>query len=422
MQVLLLAPGSRGDVAPAARIGADLSAEGHSVTIVAHADFADAVSDAGCRHAAFQEPMEPAVLPTNAAAGVRAHLAQLRRYMQAGAEAALGASAGAEVVLTNPIAPYGHDIAEALGAPSAETHLQPAPPSREYPPMTASALRLGGLGNLLAGRLAGRMPAPYDPAVDWVRSELGLPREPRRTAQRRRLRAGMPLHHGISEVLLPRPRDWPAQATMDGCWWPLVPRDWAPPQELSRFLEAGPAPVLVTLGSVAVGAQAAEAIAAAVSREPQRFVLQGSGWDRLLGSDLLRTEEDRVCVAGDVPHEWLLPRVSAVVHQAGAGVTAATLRSGVPSVPVPLHTDQHFWARRLITLGAAGGTLRARSMSPDDVVRALGHLRSDSSFRLRAEAGARLLENAEQAAAAQTTSGQVPGTARIREWVHGLDG
>jgi UDP:flavonoid glycosyltransferase YjiC (YdhE family) len=45
--------------------------------------------------------------------------------------------------------------------------------------------------------------------------------------------------------------------------------------------------------------------------------------------------------------------MAAVVHHAGAGTTAAALRAGVPSVPIPHSGDQPFWARRLHELGAA---------------------------------------------------------------------
>ncbi|WP_342364830.1 glycosyltransferase [Amycolatopsis azurea] len=49
-----------------------------------------------------------------------------------------------------------------------------------------------------------------------------------------------------------------------------------------------------------------------------------------------------------------------MVHHAGAGTTAATLRAGVPSVPVPHAHDQPFWARRLVSLGAAPAALPAK--------------------------------------------------------------
>lgn len=55
---------------------------------------------------------------------------------------------------------------------------------------------------------------------------------------------------------------------------------------------------------------------------------------------------------GDAPHEWLFPQMSAAVHHSGAGTTAAALRAGIPSVAVPVFTDQPFWAARVHALGA----------------------------------------------------------------------
>lgn len=42
------------------------------------------------------------------------------------------------------------------------------------------------------------------------------------------------------------------------------------------------------------------------------------------------------------------PRAAAVVHHVGAGITATALQAAIPSVPLPMHTDQPFWARRLV--------------------------------------------------------------------------
>jgi sterol 3beta-glucosyltransferase len=347
VRVLILSPGTRGDVAPATGLGAALVADGHEVTIVAHAEYGPLVTAAGCAHAPFAAAMAPPPPPDGGGAGVRAHLAALRAYMDAAATAALAAADGAEVVLTNPISPYGHDIAEARGIPSAEALLQPAHPSAAYPPLIVSGRDLGPRGNRLAGRLVQRIPTPFDPACARVRAELGLPPEHRRAAVRRRRAAGLPVHHGISPAVLPRPADWPTELTLDGFWWPHDPPDRSLPPELAEFLDAGPAPVVVTLGSIPPGAAAARAVAGALASTGARAVLQGPDL-----RDVAERRDDVIHV-GDVPHRLLLSRAAAVVHQAGAGVTAAALRAGVPSVPLPLHTDQPFWARRLAALDAA---------------------------------------------------------------------
>lgn len=68
-------------------------------------------------------------------------------------------------------------------------------------------------------------------------------------------------------------------------------------------------------------------------------------------------DEPSVLGNGAVPHHWLFPQMAAVVHHAGAGTTAAGLLAGVPAVPVPIpvpiFTDQPFWAQRIHQLDTA---------------------------------------------------------------------
>ena len=66
---------------------------------------------------------------------------------------------------------------------------------------------------------------------------------------------------------------------------------------------------------------------------------------------------------GDVPHEWLFPRMAAVIHHAGAGTTAAGLRAGVPAVSVPKIGDQPFWAARLAALGTGPPPIPYKKLS-----------------------------------------------------------
>ena len=410
MHVLVLAPGTRGDVAPAAGLAASFVADGHDVTIVANAEYGHLVHDAGGTHVAIQSTLTPepsAQDPDDAGKaskpGVRAYLQTLRTYMDAAASAALEAAPGSDVILTNAISPYGHDIAEHLGVPSAEALLQPARPSRDYPPMIASARDLGAFGNRLAGHLAQLVTTPYDPACARVRAELGLRPESRRSAQRRRREQGMRVHHGISPAVLPRPSDWPAELTLDGFWWPPAPSRWSPPEQLETFLSTGPAPVVISLGSLPSGVAVADAIVDALASGTHRVVLQGED----LRDAAERLGADRALHVGDVPHEWLLPHAAAVVHQAGAGVSAAALRAGVPSVPLPIHTDQPFWARRLGQLQAATGPLPVKQVTSEKLAAMIEHATSSTTLRRGAQA-------------VRDAIAEEDGTAPLRTWLQHL--
>ena len=70
---------------------------------------------------------------------------------------------------------------------------------------------------------------------------------------------------------------------------------------------------------------------------------RGLGADELTDLDGFRLDA--------VPHAWLFPRCSLIVHHGGGGTTGAGVRSGVPSMAVPYGADQPFWGRRLHALG-----------------------------------------------------------------------
>jgi sterol 3beta-glucosyltransferase len=151
-----------------------------------------------------------------------------------------------------------------------------------------------------------------------------------------------------------------------GYWWPARPTGWQPPGGLLDFLQAGAAPVFIGFGSMAPPGREwlTEVVAAAVKQARVRAVVQ-AGWAGLdpFGDDIM--------LIGDVPHDWLFPRMAAVVHHAGAGTTGAGLRAGVPAVAVPVLLDQPFWAARLHQLGVAPAPLPQRDLTADGLAVAI---------------------------------------------------
>lgn len=176
---------------------------------------------------------------------------------------------------------------------------------------------------------------------------------------------------------------------MAGYWWPAHPADWAPPQDLEQFLAAGPPPVFVGFGSrsSADAARLTELVAEARRRAGVRMVIQ-AGWASL-GAGL--QADDDMIVIGETPHDWLFPRMSAVVHHAGAGTTAAGLRAGVPTVSVPLITDQPFWASRVTALGTGPKAVPYKSLTADTLTAAISDAVSRDSYRSRAQEMAKQL-------------------------------
>ncbi|HEY4458963.1 MAG TPA: glycosyltransferase, partial [Pseudonocardiaceae bacterium] len=238
---------------------------------------------------------------------------------------------------------------------------------------------LGRFGNRAAGRLLRMAERMYFTGINDIRAEHRLPPTTFAATQRAQFDADWPIVHGFSRHVVPRPRDWRPGLEVVGYWWPPLPTGWAPPAELSSFLAAGPAPVFVGLGSTnpGDGERLSATITAALRAAGQRGVIQ-AGWAQLSTSD------DDMLTIGDVPHEWLFPRTSAVVHAAGAGTTAAGLRAGVPAVPIPMTGDAPFWSSRLSTLGASPGPVRFKRLTSDRLADAVREAVTNPAYRTRA--------------------------------------
>jgi sterol 3beta-glucosyltransferase len=258
----------------------------------------------------------------------------------------------------------GYHIAEGLGLPGMGLVVQPLRTTADFPPSFVSDRSFGRLGNRVAGTAAATTLAlgMAGPARE-IRRELGLPRRGTREAVTGQPDARRwPVFHGFSPAVVPRPADWPDSYEVTGYWWPQRPADWSPPAELEEFLGSGPPPVFFGFASLTLAdtADLIELAAAAGRRAGVRQVIQ-AGQTGLTAAGRLPPGDS--IVIGDVPHDWLFPRVAAVVHHAGAGTTAAGLRAGVPSVTVPVIGDQPFWAARLTALGAGPPPIPRRQLS-----------------------------------------------------------
>ncbi|MGX8909994.1 glycosyltransferase [Streptomyces netropsis] len=405
MRLLIATVGSRGDVAPYTGLGVRLRQAGHEVTIATHAGFAGLVGQAGLGFRAL--PVDPRAQLASAAgqrilrAGTGATAVMELLRMGRTVMPALGrglldaARQGTDLLLlAATTAPLGQVVAEALGVPTVGLFLQPLAPTREFPPVLTGTRSLGRPGNLLVGHaLQSAVDRLITPPVRGLREELGLPRRGAGAERRRAVRQGMPLLHGFSPCVVPRPSDWPPCMEVTGYWWPSPPPGWRPPPRLADFLASGPPPVYVGFGSlvVAESERLGAVIGSALRTAKVRAVVQ-TGW-----SDLSVTGDD-VLAVDEIPHHWLFPRMAAVVHHAGAGTTAAGLRAGVPAVPVPAQLDAPFWARRLTALGVSPGPVPLAELSSDRLAAALRRAVEEPAHRHRARALAARI-NAEDGAA-----------------------
>lgn len=390
----MTAVGSRGDVAPLTGLGTALRGAGHDVSIAAYGMFEGLVT--GCGLGFRLVPGDPEMLGASEQgqkwqeggggpmSGIRFIRLVAGHMREVNAALLAAARQDTDVLLLAGMGGVGgYRIAEGLGLPSIGLALQPGHPTSQFPPPTLTTRSLGRWGNRALARAAMIAGAnALDRSSKQLWTDNGMPRFGAREMFRRQDAARRPFFYGFSPAVVPRPADWPAGVEVAGYWWPDHPGAWTPPAGLERFLAAGPPPVFVGFGSrnPADAARVTAIVAAARHRTGVRMIIQ-AGWASL-GAGL--QDHDDVMLIGEAPHDWLFPRMSAVVHHAGAGTTAAGLRAGTPAVSVPMITDQPFWASRITALGAGPAPIPYKALSAESLTAAISDAVSRDSYRSRA--------------------------------------
>jgi sterol 3beta-glucosyltransferase len=398
MRALLLTVGSRGDVQPFVALAARLRAAGHEAVLAAPALYGGLAAACDVPFAPLDLNLDELGAALAGRHGLR-HLVTFCRRMGRetpvllpGVTAAGGLDA--DLVVHHPVLPLGQHLAEFLGVPAVVAQPQPAlVPTREF----ASAAwpgRVPGVLNRPSYRTARWLSGAWArPGLErWRRDVLMLPPRPgRHDPLRAPDGAPVPVLHAFSAHVVPPPADWPASAHVTG-YWLLPPASDCPSHRLAEFLGAGEPAVYLGFGSMPGPdpERLAAAVTAAVPAGIRAVVASPSpALRRLLPAG-------RFLVIRQAPHDWLFPRVRAVVHHGGAGTAGAAVVAGRPQVIWPFGVDQHFWARRMTGLGVAPPARPVRALTGRTLAAALDQALGDPRLaaaaadlgrRVRAEDG-----------------------------------
>lgn len=388
MNVAILTLGTRGDVQPYAALGAGLKDAGHEVTLVTGKGFEAMVSGRGLRYVTLDVDLLELAQSQEGRAALRSPRGALRlaRGLRPTVQKVLldeweaVASSGAEAVVYHPKAMGGYHVAEALGVPGFLTLPVPAlSPTRAFPVPVLPLPDLGGALNKLSyGAFLRSITLPYRRMINrWRERTLGLPALPLLASELEL--HGQPVRrlYPCSPRVVPVPADWDESSTMTGYWLPDGGRNWRPPDELAAFLGDGPPPVYVGFGSTSPDPEGSRDVALAAL---ERLGLRG-----VLATGRSGMASPRTVEIEGAPHDWLFPRMTAVVHHGGAGTTAEGLRAGKPTAVFPSNFgDQLFWGRRVNALGAGPEPVPQKRLTVERLVGALRAVTEDEGTRRRA--------------------------------------
>ncbi len=380
MQITIFAAGSRGDIQPCILLGRALQRSGYQVLLAAPENYADFVQ----RHELQFHPLRGDVQQIMASETGRgfmengsANLIKQIRTMRTMigpialqmAQDALEACRDSQALISLGVfAPIASSIVELQGIPLINVEPTPLLPTRAFPaPGWPVQRNLGGLHNRISGIAVLQVIWQwYGPFINGFRKRFGLP--PYTSASFYHILRSTPLLGAYSPHVIPRPPDWPESAHITGYWFPDEPTEWQPPDQLKAFLEAGDPPIYVGFGSMAGSnpEKTARLVLEALAISGQRGLLF-TGWGGMRAISV----PDSVFVIDSAPHNWVFPRMAAVVHHGGAGTTAEGLRAGIPSVILPYMVDQPFWGKRVEVLGVGPEPIPRKKLTADRLAQAI---------------------------------------------------
>lgn len=371
LRIAMLTWGTRGDVQPFVALGAELLRRGHQVVLAARAPFRSFIEGHGIEFHEMEEDgtedlMRFLAKSDGKPSEMKFFLDYQRSLIRPQFRQFWRASEGADAIISNgsPTTPALH-IAERRGIPIFQAYFDPGfIPTKRHCLFDNRIQDRGALFNLTTTRLRNIAVGLFfwDLVNAW-RREHGLSAKLLVELNPPSLLYRLPVLAAWSPSLVERPDDWPEWFVQTGRW--RLPEQKVDAR-LADFVAAGPPPVYIGFGSWGVHDRAAvtDLILEALRVTGDRAVLHRNTVD-----ERSSFPED-VYVADDLPHDWLFPRMKAVVHHGGAGTTGAVATAGVPAVIIPAFFAQAIWGDVLIRKGI-GTMLQRRDLCVATLVGAL---------------------------------------------------
>lgn len=382
MKICILTIGTRGDVQLYIALGLGLKAAGHEVTISTLDEFKLLVNQYGLLHDSLRGDFLKVAQSTIGQKGGN-QLKRIRQYVEMAKDTLADEWASAqkaEVLIYSPAAIGGYHIAEKLEIPTFAAF--PAPlysPTREFPNPFLPFRNLGPFNKLSHQLFAKLGPAMYRGPINQFRKDvLDLP-----PTKGENILRGEPITkmYAYSEAVVPTPADWDESSVVTGYWFLDAPANWQPDPQLVRFLQEGSRPVYIGFGSMFIGGgkQKTEIALQALRLAGQRGIL-ATGWGGLTADN---TSKD-VFVLDSIPHDWLFPKVAAIIHHGGAGTTGAAIRAGKPQIICPFVGDQYFWGQRTADLSVAPSPIPQTKLTAERLADAIKYAVPNTNLQQRA--------------------------------------
>lgn len=147
----------------------------------------------------------------------------------------------------------------------------------------------------------------------------------------------------ISPNLFNPPTYWPDNAKVYGQNHKIKSELKSPKEDIEQFLKTHEKPVFLSFGSMQNNEpNRISNFLYAVFEKLQIPVIVNLAEKGLVKTDPYR-DKDGFLFVDEIPYDWIMPKVYAVVHHGGSGTTHAGIRYSCPTLIIPHIIDQYAW-------------------------------------------------------------------------------
>jgi len=175
---------------------------------------------------------------------------------------------------------------------------------------------------------------------------------------RKRLLKQIKSIYTISPSLFKQPSYWLANANVVGYYERDKLNSWMPNQDLLDFIEKYQKIVFITFGSISnTNPREKTNTILSVLEKHKIPAIVNTSWGGLIQPE---HHADHIHFVNQIPYDWIMPKMYAVVHHGGSGTTHSALKYGCASLIVPHFIDQFFWNESIckLNLGPKGVSIK----------------------------------------------------------------